>query len=138
MMICFRRNRLDFKFAVGRSLGAAITISAVSAAASHRPTILFWLHGNRHMLLLQRQQLLHDGRGRAAALLQGVVDRGAGLAEGGSVHLAHELGAVLVLRRGAALILVADAERLVVFAHFIRLVEQGVPLTVAQPLERGV
>ncbi len=41
MMIPFRRIRMDFMLAVGRSLGAAITISAVSAAASHRPTVLF-------------------------------------------------------------------------------------------------
>ena len=41
MMICCRRIRLYFKHAVGRSLGAAITISADLAAASHRPTVLF-------------------------------------------------------------------------------------------------
>ena len=41
MMIPFRRIRMDFMLAVGRSLGAAITISPDSAAASHRPTFSF-------------------------------------------------------------------------------------------------
>ena len=37
MAFCFRRIRMDFNFAVGRSLGAAITISADSAGASDPP-----------------------------------------------------------------------------------------------------
>ena len=51
-------------------------------------------------LVLQRQQLLHDRRGRAAALAQDVVDRGAGCSESLPIHLAHELGAVFILRLG--------------------------------------
>ena len=37
----FRRIRMDFIFAVVRTLGAAVTISSDSAAASHRPAVLF-------------------------------------------------------------------------------------------------